>query len=154
MKAQINQWYVRWFLWNCGVLDKFTGKSRADQYAQGTNLCHFFRTILLGSMVTLLSVGLWVYLLITMFVMPFVLFNFVSVAITVGGIVTILAAAAAVVLLSTVVPSAVMSAYNKFTNKQKPPSDKPPGIAQVAWAYVMGIKNRFCPTIRFDKDAQ
>lgn len=154
MKAEINQWYVRWFLWNCGVLDQFTGKRRAVQYEQGTNLCHFFRTLLLGSMVAVLSVGLWAYLLITIFVMPFVLFNFVSVAISVGVAITLLAAVVALVLLFTVVPSAMVHAYNKFTNKQKPPSDKPPGIAQVAWAYIMGIKNRFCPTIRFDKDAR
>lgn len=154
MKAQINQWYVRWFLWNCGVLDQFTGKRRAVQYAQGTNLCHFFRTMLLGSMVTMLSLGAWAYLLITMFVMPFVLFNFVSVAIAVGGVVTMFAAALLVALLCTVAPGAVSKAYNKLMHRHKPPSDKPPGIAQVIWAYVQGVKNRFCPTIRFDKDAR
>lgn len=154
MQAQINQWYVRWFLWNCGVLDQFTGKCRTHQYAQGTNLCHFFRTLLLGSMVTVLSVGLWAYLLITMFVMPFVLFNFVSLAITVGGVVTMFAVVLAVMFLCSVVPYAVTKAYKKINHRAPAPSDKPPGIAQVAWAYIMGIKNRFCPTIRFDKDAR
>jgi hypothetical protein len=154
MKAEINQWYVKWFLWNCRVLDQFTGKRRTEQYTQGTNLCHFFRTLLLGSMVAVLSVGLWAYLLISIFVMPFVLFNFVSVAISVGVAITLLAAAVALVLLGTVAPSAVAHAYKKITNSVKPDSDKPPGITQVAWAYIMGIKNRFCPTIRFDKDAR
>jgi len=154
MQAQLNQWYVRWFLWNCKVMDTFLGRHNVDRYTQGTNLCHFFRTLMLGSVVTVMSVAVWLYMLITLVVMPFVLFNFVSVAITVGVAVMMFVVVVTCVAVILVAPGAVRAAYNKITNTVKTPSDKPPGIMQVVWAYVVGIKNRFCPTIKFGKDAE
>jgi hypothetical protein len=153
MQAQINQWYVRWFLWNCEVLDKFWDKNRTRKYAQGTNLCDFFRTILLGTLITMLSLAIWAYMIITVFVMPFVLFNFVSVAVTVGVWLAAVMALFLLVIVLTTVPTVVLDAYDRFTHTIKAPSDKPPSLTQVTWVYLKGIKNRFCPTIRFDKDA-
>ena len=154
MQAQLNQWYVRWFLWNCKVMDMFLGRRNANRYSQGTNLCHFFRTLMLGSLVTVLSVAVWAYMLITMLVMPFVLFNFVSVAVTVGVVVTMFAVIVGVVAVIAVAPAVIAGAAARVNNKVKDTAQSPPGLARVAWAYVMGIKNRFCPTIKFGKDAQ
>jgi hypothetical protein len=154
IQAKINQWYVRWFLWNCKVLDVFWDLKRTQKCAQGTNLCDFFRTIMWGSVVAVLSVAVWAYLLITIFVMPFVLFNFVSVAISVGILVALFAAALLVALMCTVLPDAVRAGYRKLTNTPAAAPNKPPGITHIVWTYLQGVKNRFCPTIRFDKDAE
>lgn len=153
MQVHMNEWYVRWFLWNCEVLAQFTGKRKWADYEKGTNLCHFFRTILLGSLITVLSLGVWAYMLITLFVMPFVLFQFVSVAITVGIVVAVIAAGIALAFTVTVLPGVVSGAYHKFTHRQKPATHTQTGLRHVAWSYMMGIKNRFCPTIKFHKDA-
>jgi hypothetical protein len=89
-----------------------------------------------------------------MLVMPFVLFNFVSVAVTVGVVVAMFAVIVGVVAVIAVAPAVIAGAAARVNNKVKDTAQSPPGLARVAWAYVMGIKNRFCPTIKFGKDAE
>ena len=152
MRVNRHQWYVRWFLWNCTLMDQFLNRdlphTRANRaMSRGTDLCTFFRTILVGTLIALINAGFWLYLVGVFFVAPFLLFNITTVAMSVGLIVGILVAAVAVVAVVVAAPEAVKWARRKATPALNKAPDQAPTFLQVAWRYVVSVKQRFCPTI-------
>jgi len=152
MQVNSDQWYVRWFLWNCQIMDQFLNhdrhQTRADRaLRRGTDLCTFFRTILVGSLIVLANLGLWLYVLGVFFVAPFLLFNITTVAMTIGFVIGIIAAAFAVVVVVIGTPEALKWAAAKTRSAVEPAPEKAPTFLQVCYRYLVGIKQRFCPTI-------
>ena len=152
MQVNSDQWYVRWFLWNCRIMDQFLNSDRPHTRAhraleRGTDLCTFFRTILLGSLITLLNLALWLYIMGVFFVAPFLLFNITTVAMTVGFVVAVIAGAFAVVVVVVGTPEAVKWAAAKTRSAVEAAPHKAPSFLQVCYRYLLGIKQRFCPTI-------
>lgn len=152
MQVNSEQLYVRWFLWNCRIMDRFLNWDRHQTRAQraldrGTDLCTFFRTILLGTVITLLNLALWLYILGVLFVAPFLLFNITTVAMTMGLAVAVIAGAIAVSVVVVGTPEAVKWAARKTRAAVEAAPDKSPGFLQVCYQYLVGIKQRFCPTI-------
>lgn len=152
MQVNSDQWYVRWFLWNCQIMDRFLNHDRHQTRAEralrrGTDLCTFFRTILVGSLIVLLSLSLYLYILGVFFVAPFLLFNITTVAMTVGFVVAVIAGAFAVVVVVVGTPEAVKWAAAKTRSAVEAAPHKAPSFLQVCYRYLLGIKQRFCPTI-------
>jgi len=152
MQVISDQWYVRWFLWNCQIMDRFLNHDRHQTRAEralrrGTDLCTFFRTILVGSLITLLSLSLYLYILGVFFVAPFLLFNITTVAMTVGFVVAVVAGAFALVVVVMGTPEAVKWAARKTRSAVEAAPHKAPSFLQVCYRYILGIKQRFCPTI-------
>lgn len=152
MQVISDQWYVRWFLWNCQIMDRFLNHDRHQTRAEralrrGTDLCTFFRTILVGSLIVLLSLSLYLYILGVFFVAPFLLFNITTVAMTVGFVVAVVAGAFALVVVVMGTPEAVKWAARKTRSAVEAASHKAPSFLQVCYRYILGIKQRFCPTI-------
>jgi len=152
MQVDSDQWYVRWFLWNCRIMDQFLNSDRPHTRAnqalrRGTDLCTFFRTILLGSVIVLANLGLWLYVLGVFFVVPFLLFNITTVAMTIGFVIGIIAAAFAVVVVVIGTPEALKWAARKTRSAVEAVPDATPTFLQVCYRYLVGIKQRFCPTI-------
>ena len=152
MQVNSEQWYVRWFLWNCRIMDQFLNSDRPYTRAhraleRGTDLCTFFRTILLGTVIALLNLGLWLYILGVLFVAPFLLFNITTVAMTMGLAVAVIAGALVVVAVVVGTPKAVKWAARKTRAAVDSAPEKAPGFLQVCYQYLVGIKQRFCPTI-------
>ena len=152
MQVNSNQWYVRWFLWNCQIMDQFLNHDRHQTRAEralrrGTDLCTFFRTILVGSLIVLANLGLWLYVLGVFFVVPFLLFNITTVAMTIGFVIGIIVAAFAVVVVVIGTPEALKWAAAKTRSAVEAAPDATPSFLQVCYRYLVGIKQRFCPTI-------
>lgn len=122
--------------------------TRADRALErGTDLCTFFRTILVGSLITLLNLGLWLYIAGVFFVAPFLLFNITTVAMTLGFLVTVVTCAFALVVAVVATPGAVKWVAGKTRSVVEAAPDATPGFLQVCYRYLVGIKQRFCPTI-------
>jgi hypothetical protein len=152
--VQVNssQWYVRWFLWNCMVLDRWWNSEYVPMRARramehGTDLCTFFRTILLGTVVAALNLGIWLYMVGVFLVAPFLLFNVTTVAMSVA---VVLGIVAAIFALATAVVFAVSATQWLGRKARVAAHDAPsaaPSFLQVFGRYLVGIKQRFCPTI-------
>lgn len=152
MQVNSDQWYVRWFLWNCQIMDQFLNHDRHQTRAEralrrGTDLCTFFRTILVGSLIVLANLGLWLYVFCVFFVAPFLLFNITTVAMTVGFVVAVVAGAFTLVVVVMSTPEAVKWAARKTRSAVEAAPEKAPTFLQVCYHYLVGIKQRFCPTI-------
>lgn len=152
MQVNSDQWYVRWFLWNCRIMDQCLNSDRPHTRAdralrRGTDLCTFFRTILVGSLIVLANLGLWLYVLGVFFVAPFLLFNVTTVAMTVGFLVTVVTCAFAAVAAVVATPGAVKWVAGKTRSAVEAAPDATPSFLQVCYRYLVGIKQRFCPTI-------
>ena len=152
MQVNSNQWYVRWFLWNCRIMDQFLNSDRPYTRAhraleRGTDLCTFFRTILVGSLIVLLSLSLYLYIVGVFFVAPFLLFNITTVAMTFGFVVAVIAGAFALVVVVMATPEAAKWAVRKTRSAVEAAPHKAPSFLQVCYRYLVGIKQRFCPTI-------
>jgi len=152
MQVNSNQWYVRWFLWNCRIMDQFLNSDRPHTRAdralrRGTDLCTFFRTIMVCSLITLLNLALWLYIIGVLFVAPFLLFNITTVAMHVGFVVAVVAGAFTLVVVVMSTPEAVKWAVRKTRSAVEAAPDATPSFLQVCYRYLVGIKQRFCPTI-------
>lgn len=149
MIAETNQWYVVWFRWCCRVLDKAFPPGEADtrawKYRRSTNLCHFFRTLLFGTVVAMLGAGLWLYGAFVIVVLPFMLFDMTDIAMVIATIVGIVAALVGIIALIVSAPKGA----KWVAGVVKGDPSKPPGFTRVAVTYAQGVKNRFCPTISF-----
>ena len=155
MQVNSDQWYVKWFLWNCKILDKWLHTSYSDQrvhkaMGRGTDLCTFFRTILLGSLVVLLNLVVWVWMICVLLVMPFWLFNVATVAMAVGFVLCLVTALTAIALLILAVefmPTALQWVTRKASNSIAKAPRHAPTFLQVFGGYLVGVKQRFCPMI-------
>jgi hypothetical protein len=152
MQVNSDQWYVRWFLWNCRIMDQWMNHGhpsrRVEQaMSRGTNLCTFFRTMLLGTVVVLLNLAVWAWVAFVMLVAPFLLFNMTTVAMSVG--LFVVAVLAAMLLAAAVVgaPDAIRWVARKTSNAVKEAPQHAPTFLQVFGRYLVGVKQRFCPTI-------
>lgn len=158
MQINTDQWYARWFLWSCRVLDRWrNGNREFEARFRGTNLCQFFRTLVWASLVSAWSIGLWAYIAFVLLVLPFLLFNVTTVAMAVGIIaVAALVGIATVVIVLVSTPEVLRWAGNRLSeakDRMEPEPNRPPSFLGVCWAYAVGIKQRFCPTITFkEKD--
>jgi hypothetical protein len=161
MNVTKNTWYVRWFQYNCVVLDRFTNKYvatttcggidsyRLERYQSGTNLCHFMRTLFFGSLVMLATLVGYGVILTTLF-MPFYLIGTFKVAVVVGVTVALIAILIATIyLLLVVFPKMFHATRNSLHNMVTIPSDGNPTMIAVIWQWLIGVKNKFCPTITF-----
>lgn len=152
MQVNSDQWYVRWFLWNCRIVDKWINLHRPSQrveraMSQGTNLCTFFRTILLGTLVALLSLAVWAWVAFVLLVAPFLLFNMTTVAMSVALFVAVLVAAMLLAAAVVGAPDAIRWVARKTSNAVKDAPQHAPTFLQVFGRYLVGVKQRFCPTI-------
>lgn len=152
MQVNTGQWYARWFLWSCRVLDRWRmdlGDRESRALRKGTNLCGFFRTLLWGVLVSASSLALWIYTAWAILVLPFVVFNIATVAMTVVMMLVISAAIVAVVATVVAAPDIIRWTGAHMGNLVRTDDTRPPGFASICWSYISGIKQRFCPTITF-----
>ncbi len=152
MQVNSDQWYVRWFLWNCRILDQWLNPGHASRRVEramnkGTDLCTFFRTILLGTLVALLNLAVWAWTAFVLLVAPFLLFNVTTVAMSLAFIVGVVAAAMLVVVAVVGTPDAIRWVARKTSSAVKEAPERAPTFLQVFGRYLKGVKQRFCPTI-------
>lgn len=157
MNLQSRLWYVRWFFWCCRVLDNFmntkpTHYRRQVKYANGTNLCHFFRILMWGNLLFVLTLAAYGYVFFTVFILPLILFKFVSV-----GIVVLLCCigAGAFVLLVFLIwrlgkAIGTWQANYALAHPKKPSDPTRPRFWRVMAGYYRAIKEKICPIIRFE----
>lgn len=161
MNVTHDAWYVRWFHYNCLVLDRFShqhvelGDSgeiyshRLHRYRYSTNLCQFMRTLVLGTLVTLVTVA-WYGLILAMVIMPFYLMGTAKVAVIIGIVMAFLVALCALIyFLIEVFPKVFHTVKDALHDMVTPPAEGNPSMTAVIWQWVKGIKNKFCPTITF-----
>lgn len=157
MNVNSNQWYVRWFFWNCRALDNFTSRDlryddpREEQYSEGTNLCQFFRVMLFGTLVSLASVGSVIYTVFCFVILPFLLFNATNVLSAVGVVFGVFVGAIGLVCICVAAPGGV-EWVTKKTKQTLKNQEKSPSFFYVFCQYIIGVKKRFCPTITFKKE--
>jgi hypothetical protein len=156
MNLAADLWYVKWFFWSCGVLDRFTltaskrrYKSRKERFARSTNLCQFFRTLLLGTLVFLIVLGIEGYLLYAILIQPFLIFGTSSI------MRVCIVAIAAISILAVFVGFIALVVYGVrrfFWWVEHRPKGTPhhrPQFVDVAVSYYRAIKQQICPTIAF-----
>ena len=119
----------------------------------GTNLCQFFRTLLWGAMIGAWSIALWAYMAFVALVLPFLLFNVTSIAMHIAIVFGMTSAFISIIVALFMIPNAaswIRTRISNITTNENP--DRPPGFLRVCWRYIVGIKNRFCPTITFKEN--
>jgi hypothetical protein len=145
-------WFVNWFFWSCRILDKLFPPGfeyREVQYQNGTNICHFFRTLLFGMTALSLVLAWYMLLFFVGFVLPFILFHASSIgfAIFIMGCVVV----AGVIIVATVFGIIKLGAmYLEYRREQMPhePSNKP-SFLTLAYLYLKAWKERYCLIIEF-----
>ncbi len=152
MQLNSDQWYVKWFLWNCRILDQWLNPGHASRRVEramnkGTDLCTFFRTILLGTVVALLNLAVWAWVVFVLLVAPFLLFNVTTVAMSLVFIVGVLVASGSVATAVMGAPAAIRWVARKTSSAVKEAPQRAPTFLQVFGRYLKGVKQRFCPTI-------
>jgi hypothetical protein len=158
MEVNSKTWYARWFLWSCDVLSYFTDSEQysRNSYQNGTNLCHFFRTILFGTLIAAVSLLTLVYAAFSIFVLPFILFPLVPFIAGVGVVIGIGVLFVAFLALALYSITFSKEYLEKLENRKREESliekNKDPSFFGVFYVYLKGIKEKFCPTIRFKKD--
>jgi hypothetical protein len=155
MNINIKTWYVYWFFWSCRVIDNFCGirwrsRNRENRYRDGTNLCQFFRTLLLGALFSSLWFALYAWIGFVVIVLPFILFHITSIgvfSVTVAGIlagvVGFIALLWGIIIGGSVVFDYIMDRSEKLIDYPKI------GFFTLCFHYIASIKNKFCPTITF-----
>lgn len=149
MKLGESQWHVKWFRWNCRVLDNFTNSEGGREYtlASAADLCTYMRTILLGTVVATFSVAWWAGLVYAI-ALPFLVFGMFETAFaitsTIAGVALLLGM---VWVIGTVLPQTMMKLFAK-----RPHRDTNPGFISCVAQYMRATKQRFCPLITFTKD--
>lgn len=152
MNLSANRWYVAWFFWSCRALDNFCGgwDDRNSKYAaKGTNLCHFFRTLMWGSLIFTSVFALYIWVVFVVLVLPFILFKFASVGgalLVVTGIIlgaiTFLAALIGIFQGGILVTETIKTRNANLQQKE-------PSFLSLVIAYIVATKKKFCPTIQF-----
>lgn len=152
MIAHENQWYVGWFRWSCRVLDKALPQfdyRRTTRYAKGTNLCHFFRTLMWGTGLALFCGGTWIYLLYVVLIQPWILFPALSVATVAGGIIALVTAVFILMAALFWIIEGGKRLIDWLDGHKWNPGEEKAGFGRVVGTYAKGLKDRFCPTISF-----
>jgi len=159
MNLHSQLWYVRWFFWCCRVIDRFCSTQRAlafessrlTKYARGTDLCHFFRILVWGNLIFLVTLSVFGYVLYVVFVLPLILFSFINVTqlviqaiLTLGGIGSLLFG---LILLLNALGHWRQSYL--LTHPAKPVDPTRPGFWRVIGDYYGALKARLCPIIKF-----
>jgi hypothetical protein len=153
-------WYARWFQWNCRVLDRAWPNrwhdDRESRYQGGTNLCHFMRTIMLGSLAAVISVVAMLAPIAALIVIPWLLYGLLPVASAWIGVITALAALVALTwLLAEAMPKAFAAAKARAADagdRAWSRIEAAPGFFGLIVRWLVAIKQRACPTIRFKGD--
>ena len=151
MQLNETQWHVRWFRWNQRVLDRFADRDEdLSLYLtrRGTNLCTYMRTILLGTVVSVLSIGWWM-LLAAFAMMPFWAFGLLGVGIGLSIVAMFIGVIIAVVWLAGQgIPNVVITVRGMFV----PGDGQPVGMLACVYQWIRACKQRICPIITFSKD--
>jgi hypothetical protein len=159
MNMSMTTWYVGCFFWSCRVLDRFCStktrreyNSRVSRYENSTNLCHFFRMLMWGAVVTTVIVVWYASLVFIVCVLPFYLFSAYSIGTVILGIAAILALAGAIIGLLWSISwlwDRIEDYYRKAPPKPEPEHKGDPRFITVFWHYLKALKEQFCPLIRF-----
>ena len=164
MNLAADVWYVRWFFWSCRALNQFclTSDYRYSRYynrerihQNGTNLCHFFRTLLWGSLLGVLSVATWIYVGFVVIVMPFLLVgtsNIGIVFLAIGTVVGVPVAAVALLYGISVGLSFGLSFAIEKVRCRPAKENTVPSFFGLTVSYLAALKQRMCPIIKFTKD--
>jgi hypothetical protein len=154
MQALDRQWYVKWFKWNCKILDRFweTHPHREHKYENRTNLCAFFQILFWGTVLQIVIAATYVFMFTTVFILPWVLFPATSVLLGVGSVLAIFLVVVLVVI--SIVGAKDGAAWMRKTVHKwvTPEPEKPMKFIHVVCQYVVSIKHKFCPTISFKKE--
>jgi hypothetical protein len=151
MVLDSNLWYVKWFMWSCHVLDYFCSTSegrdwwrRSWEYNDGTNLCHFFRTLMWGTLITSATAALYLYAVYVLIYLPFHLFTFHDISF-VAMLVTFMLAGVAVLILGVIFGLEYLGRFFRFLQKET----VRPSFVRVTMTYLAAVKKKYCPTITF-----
>lgn len=155
MNLSANIWYVKWFFWSVAVIQATRGKpynidNRINQFLQkGTNLCQFMRTILIGTFFTGANILVWINAVFVVFIYPCILFPPSDILSAIFLLLCILLAIAIVVGLAigfVRVGTHVSEKVYDWANKR---SDTNPGFFTLMIKYIVSVKQKFCPAIKF-----
>lgn len=155
METRYDAWYVGWFIWSCRVMDRFAPRehAREQRYGRQTNLCHFFRTIVLGTLAAMASLMLWAWVAWVAIAMPLMLFPLAGLAMMAGTVLAILVGVVALVVGGLAIAAGMErapEAWGRLRGTIARP-ERAPGFARVTWTWLVSIKQRWCPTIRFER---
>jgi len=133
------------------------GYTRAERYRTGTNLCHFFRTLLLGSLLFALIVAFYCYLFFVAVILPLMLFPTLFVAQTVLLMLFAFGSSAGLIaglLLCGPKVSHWLGGWTARRRAKHPPRvASGPGFWRTAFSYYRAVKAEICPIVAFKEMA-
>ncbi len=159
LEVDYKTWYVRWFFFNCKVLDNFSPRqwkdSRYETYNDNktTNLCDFFKIIFFGSLATLANILVASFFLFSIIIYPIISFSFVSVSVTLLAFLAIFALVIGMIILVYYLTVVLPKKAKEKIEKRLLSSEKtnPSGFV-LFLNFLQGKMKNFCPTIKFKKD--
>ena len=149
MRMDPSLWFVQWFFWSCRVLDHFLGgyNPRSEKYKTGTNICHFFRTLMWGGIITIMVAGWYLWLFYVTCILPFMLFRVSSIGMLILLVVCILVVVA--IIAATVFGvSKMFTAYMAY-RATRDDTNSEPGFLTMTYLYLKAWKEKYCLIIEF-----
>jgi uncharacterized metal-binding protein len=133
------------------VLDKFTNTwdPREQSYRKGTNLCEFMRTLVFGTILSIVSL-LWWTLLVGAVITPFVLFGTATLPWIGMGIGVIVGVMLVLTLVFGGIPAMVTMVKEHVHDWVDNPSQ--PGFLRMVAIWLRAAKQKMCPIIKFTKE--
>ena len=153
MNLNRGQWHVRLFFWALGIWDEFARNGDTSyQYVDGTNLCHFVRTITVyAPLVILLHGGLIAAAVYSVILLPVELFGAVTYSRILAGLVLL---AGAVIGIKALVRYREKRSWMKpevRIVKAPPPIATGPSFWAIMLEWLISQKKKICPMIRFEQ---
>lgn len=164
MNLNKQQWYVRWFFTCLAVIDEFAGDhgDRVYKNRHGASLCPFVRVSLIwGPLIILLHLVVYAGAIVSVTLLPIILFGFGSYITLIAGITGVIA----VIWLCKKAEDALkqwrrrvrearwQAAIEAPESDEQPKTEavkKGPSFASVLWSYAVAAKQRVCPIINFN----
>ena len=157
------KWLTSWFHFSCRLIDYFwlthAGRyfsSREERYAEGTNLCHFVRTMGFGILISFIVISMYLYVAFVALVLPFMAFsayNILYIFEIIGLIIVVVIVGMAIVVggffgIRWIYRQIMWSLPDKIVETET----KQPGLCRVLYDYYAAVKQRICPIIIFETE--
>lgn len=151
MEIDKRSWHGRWFTWACKSMDRAWPlyKNRDVLFAHHTDVCTYFRTMLMGTLLMMLSVVVQISLVCTFTLLPMWLWGVWPVLVFYGVMMGILTCMLVTLYVVTwLLPELAVKGVKSFRAHVWAPTSNPSTLQLVIlWAHAQ--KHKYCATIKF-----
>lgn len=155
MELNSNSWHVKWFKWSCRALDNAwpSGGFREHRFTWRTDLCTYFRIIMMGTLAALYSGLAWFSMVAVFSILPIYLFGIIHMMIFYAVLAGVAVIGLGFIWLALEgFPSASQIVKDRVSHMVMVTKDGSPTVMALVAERIRAAKNRYCPTISFKRE--